>query len=387
MTAATWLHGQNIGWSFQHLEEIFPVATVSRGGGTVADLPCAPVDVADVEVPLGDGAASSVAEVIASTDTDAWLVLHQGRIVAEEYTGAMGPATRHLLMSVSKSVVATVVGALVDRGVLDLASRVGDQVPELASSGYADARVRDLLDMRSGVGFNEDYVDPRSDIRQLDIAAGWAPRRHEDDARTLKAFLATLRQERPHGGSFAYRSAETDVLGWVCEAAAGRSFPELASELLWSRLGAEHDAVIAVDDEGTGLFDGGICATPRDLARFGATILAGGVTPRGERVLSEAWVEDVFRGGQDSAEAFASGADDRGMPGGHYRSKFWVPGTTSGLALCLGIHGQFVWIDRDRDVVGVKLSSWPDPLDETKHHATTRMFDAVATHLCDRARP
>ena len=89
-------------------------------------------------------------------------------------------------------------------------------------------------------------------------------------------FLLTLKQKSPHGGPFQYRSCETDVLGWICEAASGVRMPELMSELLWSKLGAENDATIGVDSVGTGMFDGGINACLRDLARFGSLFLNGG---------------------------------------------------------------------------------------------------------------
>ncbi|WP_217144430.1 serine hydrolase [Streptomyces sp. AC627_RSS907] len=385
VTVENWRSPERIGWSFQHMDDIFPTAVISRGGGPVVGLPADPVDLTGLQVPLQDGTTMTVPEVVEASDTDGWLVMHCGRVVAEEYMSPLTPATRHLLMSVSKSLVSTVTGALVDRGLIVPEALVSDYLPELADSGYAGATVRHLLDMRSGVRFSEDYLDPGAEVSLLDVSAGWAPG-GTGTPRTLKAFLATLRQERPHGGPFRYRSADTDVLGWVCEAAGGRPFAHLASELLWSRLGAEHDAFISVDAEGTGIFDGGVCATLGDLARFGAAILAGGLSLTGERVVSPAWVEDIFTGGADSAEAFAAGPDAHGMPGGRYRNKFWFPRAGGDVALCLGIHGQFVYIDRARDVVGVKLSSWPDPVDEWKHHATMRMFDTIATHVAGMSR-
>jgi CubicO group peptidase (beta-lactamase class C family) len=97
--------------------------------------------------------------------------------------------------------------------------------------------------------------------------------------------------------------------------------------------------------------------------------------------VSATWVEDLFTGGTDTAEAFAAGPDAHGMPGGRYRGQFWFPEAGGDVALCLGIHGQFVYVDRAHGVVGVKLSSWPDPVDERKHHATVRMFDAITAHL------
>ena len=108
-------------------------------------------------------------------------------------------------------------------------------------------------------------------------------------------FLLTLQQQRPHGGPFEYRSCETDVLGWVCEEASGVRMPELMSRLLWSRLGAESDAAIAVDSVGAAMFDGGLCTTLRDLARFGTMLVQRGQSMTGEQIVPEWWIEDALR--------------------------------------------------------------------------------------------
>jgi len=94
-------------------------------------------------------------------------------------------------------------------------------VPVLANSGYAGATVRQLLDMRSGIAFSEDYLNPMAEVRLLEQAIGWAPRTVPDLPTTMYDYLVTLRQKSPHGGPFQYRSCETDVLGWICEAASG----------------------------------------------------------------------------------------------------------------------------------------------------------------------
>lgn len=381
VTVENWQAPDRVRWSFQHMAELFPTHDILRGSGPEAVLPSAPAELEGLAVRLADGQCRTVGEIVAATDTDAWLVLHAGRVVAEEYFGEMAPATRHLLMSVSKSLVSTVTGALVGRGLIDPEAAVTAYVPELAASGYAGATVRHVLDMRSGIRFSEEYLDPDAEVRMLDAAVGWAPRRDEGAPGTLKDFLQTLTRVRPHGGRFEYRSCETDVLGWVCEAAAGVRFPRLAADLLWSRLGAGRDAYICVDSEGTGMFDGGICATLADLARFGAMILGGGVSLTGEQVVPAWWVEDVFTGGPDSAAAFAAGPHAELMPGGRYRSKFWFPSAGRDVALCLGIHGQMVYLNRATGTVGVKFSSWPLPLDDWKGTAALRMFDAISRHL------
>ncbi|MEO5662624.1 MAG: serine hydrolase [Nocardioides sp.] len=381
VTLDNWQVAPQLRWSFQHIDELFPTARIGRGDGPVAELGVAPIDAGALPVVLHDGSALTVADVMAQTDTDGWIVCQHGQVLAEHYPRAMAPDTRHLLMSVSKSLVGTVAGALVDAGSLDPAALLSSYVPELGASGYAGATVRHLLDMRSGIQFSEAYLDPAAEVRLLEQAIGWAPRQHPDVPGTMYEFLLTLRQKAPHGGPFDYRSGETDVLGWICEAAAGQRMPELMSRVLWSRIGAEHDADIGVDSVGSGMFDGGICATLRDLARFGTMLARGGTSLTGEQVVSPTWLADTYRGDPDSREAFAKSPTETLMPGGMYRNQFWLPYPDRDVLVCLGIHGQMVYVNPYTGVVAAKLSSWPEPQHAWKLFSTLRAFDAVSARL------
>ena len=377
-----WQLPENLRWSFQHLAEFLPTAVISRGQGPVAELPSVTADLESVVLPpvLAGEPAMTVGSVMASTDTDGWMLLHRGTVLAESYTGEMARGSNHLLMSVSKSLVGAVVGALSDAGVLDIDAPLTDYVPTLADTGYAGATVRNLLDMRSGIAFSEDYLDPRAEVRLLEEAIGWAPPAVPGPT-GMYPYLMTLRQKWAHGGVFEYRSCETDMLGWICEAAAEAPMPTLMSHLLWSKIGAEHNASIGVDQFGTGMFDGGINATLRDLARFGSLFLGDGLSLTGERVLSAHWIHQTLAGAPDSREAFANSPGDNRMPRGMYRNQMWFPYAGDEVMLALGIHGQMIYINRPAQVVGVKLSSWPHPQDAAKLFSTLRAFDAIAAAL------
>jgi len=382
VTLDNWQAAPNLTWSFQHMASVVPTEAISRGLGPVAPLARVRSCVADIKVAARDGRpASTVAEIMAGTVTDAWMLAHRGVVLAEEYFGAMAQHTPHLLMSVSKSLVGSVAGALAARGTLALDAPVETYVPALAGCGYAGATVRHLLDMRSGIAFSEDYLDQDADVRVLEEAIGWAPRRTPGVPQTMYDFLLRLRAKGPHGGAFEYRSCESDVLGWVCEAAAGVRMPVLMSDLLWSRIGAEVDANIGVDSAGAGMFDGGISAALGDLLRFGAMVLREGTSLTGEQVLPAAWLADTFDGGPDSREAFAASPTATLMPGGMYRNQYWFPSADPDVALCLGIHGQMVYLNRREDLVAVKVSSWPTPQDPDKLFSTLDAFDAVAREL------
>ena len=178
-------------------------------------------------------------------------------VVDERYLGTARPADRHLLMSVSKSLCALVVGQLVGRGLVDPAATVAAYVPELAGGPTATATVQQVLDMTASVEYSEDYHNVAAHVHQQDRVAGWRPRLAGDPADTYE-FLTTLRQAGEHGQVFQYCSASTDVLAWVVENATGRRYADVLSSELWSRLGCTEDATITVDPGGFAFANGGV---------------------------------------------------------------------------------------------------------------------------------
>ncbi len=376
-----WLSLPHSHWSFRHVEDFVPTAMISRGTGPAAALPAASAPVAEIRVTSTDGVATTVGAVMATTATDGWAVAYSGSMVVEEYFDGLGAQTRHLLFSVSKSLVAAVVGALHGAGAIELDAPVTAFVPALTNCGYAGATVRHLLDMRSGIAFSENYQDPGAEIHVLEQTIGWAPKRSLDVPATLRDFLLTLRQKSAHGGPFEYRSCETDVLGWICEVAGGQRMPELMSELLWSRIGAQCDATIGVDMVGTGIFDGGINACLTDMIRFGSLFLRDGVSLTGRQVVPSAWIADTLDGGPDSRQAFAASPDDNRIPGGMYRNQVWFPYPGSNVVLCQGMCGQMIYVNRAAEMVAAKLSTQPGSRDPRMLLDTLRAFDAVAHEL------
>jgi CubicO group peptidase (beta-lactamase class C family) len=365
-TLHDWQQPENLSWSYRHIRELIPTARIARGESA------SPLPARDPghELP-------GVAELMETGFTDGLLVLHDGAVVLERYGRGMRAGDTHLLQSVSKSITGTLTGVLAARGALSPDDQVTAHVRELAGTSFDGARVRELLDMRAGTLFDETYEDPGSDIRASEVQFGWAP--GTPPAPDAIAYLASLRNVRPHGGRFEYRSILTDVLGLVLERAGGAPLGELLGRELWGPMGAEADAEVTVDPRGFPVADGGICVTLRDLARFGQLILEDG-----RSVVPAAWIADTLRGGEDSKEAFAADEHAEDLPGGHYRNQWWVP-AGGGVLLGWGIHGQFLYVDRDAGVVAVKLSTWPTPLDEDQRAATLATFQAIVQDLATGA--
>jgi 6-aminohexanoate-oligomer exohydrolase len=376
VTAASWQEGPMNRWSFQHATELVPSAVVSRGDGPILPLGEAPEDLDGIVLEEVE-CASTVGAFLDQTYTDGFLVLKGGRIVLERYFNGMRPDSRHLLMSVSKSLCGILVGGFVESGAVDLEATVATYVPELWDSTYGEATISQLLDMTASVEFDEDYANPDSEVQAQDRAAGWRPRRIEDPESSYE-FLRALSPKGEHGRAFQYCSATTDVLAWVLERATGRRYPELLSDALWSRVGAEYDGFITVDQAGFAFANGGMSVSLRDLARLGLLVLGGGAFGD-HRVCSNDWVARIRAGADPGLMAGTDFA--RAYPAGSYRAQWWNTGGEGSAFFAVGIYGQFLWIDPAADVVIVKLSSLPNALDpgitRDHHHAFAGVVAAL----------
>ncbi len=261
-------------------------------------------------------------------------------------------------------------------------------MPEVTGSGYGGATVRNLLDMRTGVAFSEEYTNPQAEVRVMERYMGWRPGAGADEIRGMYAYMTTLAAGSAHGGPFVYRSADTDMLGWVCERAAGTRMAELISTLIWQPIGAEFDAEITCDGVGSAIHDGGMSARARDLARFGQLLLDDGVVAD-VSVVPKQWLTQARTIDPDIRAAFASSDSEPFLTGGWYRNQFWfLPGVLGDLQVCLGIHGQMVLVDRATRTVSVKFSSWPAAQEPVHLLDTIRAFVAAGQHaagLAERA--
>ncbi len=378
VTLANWQDPPFNRWAFQHVRELIPTARISRGTGPARELPRAERNVLDFGFRSGDRELT-VAQLLAQTYTDGFLLLHRGQVVAEYYDNGLAPDVPHLLMSVSKSVTSAVAGILAGRGMLSPGAPVDQIVPELRGTSFAGATVQDLLDMRAGTRFDEDYDNPDADVRTYERVYLWRPDDGQPRPADALGYFATLPNDGPHGGPFWYRSILTDVLAWVLERAAGERLHQLIARELWQPIGAEFDAEITLDARGNPMADGGICATLRDLGRFGQLFLDRGRA--GDRaVVPSAWIDDTIAGAPDGARAFAGHGRAGQPPGAHYRNCWWVQDPDLPFYYGAGINGQHVFVHVPAQMVVAKLSTWPTALSlaaDLTIDAVTALADAL----------
>lgn len=345
-------------WSFNHWRELAPTANVRRGDTPPSRLAKATRDLDKLPVTMADGSKISFAEAMTKTYTDSVVVLHDGKLVYEKYWGAAAPHRPHILMSVTKSFTGLLAEVLVVEGKLDPAALVTKYVPELKDSAYGDATVRQVMDMTVGVKYSEAYNDPNAEVWAYARAAELLPRPADyKGPETIYDFLKTLQKEGEHGKAFAYKTVNSEVLGWIIKRVSGKNVADLLSDSIWQKLGAEDDAYYGVDRIGVEAAGGGLNTTTRDLARFGEMMRNKGKY-NGRQIVPAKAVADIEKGA--SKEDFAK-AGYQTLPGWSYRDMWWISHNANGMYMARGIHGQNIYIDPKAKLVIARFASHPVP--------------------------
>jgi CubicO group peptidase (beta-lactamase class C family) len=377
VTAANWQFPPHNRYGFRNVRRILPTVTVAHDPAVIRPLPESPLDLGSVRCGLEHGRTAPLAEILGSTYTDGFIVVHRGRVVYECYESGFTPAATHIIMSVSKSMVGSLIGILADQGIVHLDRTAGHYVPELRAGGYGAVTLAALLDMRSRVRYSEDYADPAAEFYDFDAACGLRPARRPGAIAGMHRYLAALPADPADSGDFCYRSTDSDVLGWIAERATGRDLAGLLSELLWRPMGAGADADLLVDPLGAPLADGGMCVTLRDLARFGE-LQRGDGRVAGRTVVPAAWIA----ASRDGDRATFARSDLASLfPNGAYSRQWWAIDPDAGLQLALGIHGQMIYIDRPNELVCAQLASQPGPVDGEHLVSALAACRAIAREL------
>jgi CubicO group peptidase (beta-lactamase class C family) len=309
LTLSSWdLGGAPSAWAYLHAGELFPATEIMTAGpaAPLAEEPTA--QVADFPVEPG----LSLAQYVDRGPVSGIVVVWHGRVAFERYP-RMEPGQRHLLMSVTKVVTAAVAGILELRGQLDLGQPVDSVIGELAGSGWAGVRGRDVLAMASGIDCPEidspgAYTDPGHPFYRFEASLGWRPAASKASAYEI---VAALPSARPPGQVYEYTSVNTFVLSWLVERVTGRPFAEVLGREIWQRAGFEAPALLCCSAAGAPVSHGGLCVTLRDLARFGMLF-----TGSAQDVISAAHLRRIQRDRQQWNFAWPDGDLFKGGFGG-----------------------------------------------------------------------
>ena len=376
LNLSNWRQAGNANWAFHHVREIIASEEISCGNEVGRFEREFNPAVAELRLNGLGGADWPLQRWLDESSSDALLVAHRGKLVHEWYADADIEVNPHIVFSVSKSMTATLAGVLVEQGLLEPTRGLVEYIPELADSGYCDASLQQLLDMVVNIDFNEDYLATSGKFIDYRTATGWHPCAVAAIDQNLHDFLCTLEPGKgAHGARFAYKSPNSDLLGWILERASGETLASLFSRYLWQPMGAEANAYITVDRKGNPRAAGGICVRPRDLLRFAELVRNRGQA-NGRQVIPVGWIEDCSDGG--SLETWRAGESSKEFPAGSYRNKWYQTGDEHRCMLAIGIHSQWIYINPVTEVTIIKLSSQGEPLRPDLDNINLQSFSQIS---------
>ncbi len=367
-------------WTVCHIRELMPTKQVSRGIGDPIPLQYAiDKNIDGVSfTPLGGGKPMTWEMSLSANYTDGILVIHEGKVVYERYFGCLEETGKHAAMSMTKSMTGLLAEILVAEGRLDENARVASIVPEIASSAFGSATVRQVMDMTTALDYSEDYADPEADIWVYSAAASPLPKpKGYEGPNGYYEYLQTVKQDGVHGEAFGYRTINTDALGWIISRVTKKNIAQLMSERIWSKMGAEQDGYMTVDSKGTPFAGGGLSAGLRDLGRIGLLMLSGGEI-NGIRLFPKDVVERIREGGDRGAFAKAGYST---LKGGSYKSMWWVFHNKHGAFAARGVHGQTIYVDPTAEMVIVRFASFPTAKNAKIDPTSLPAYQAVAEYL------
>ena len=277
---------------------------------------------------------------------DSWttglIVIQNDEIALEDYYLGNSAVTQNISWSMAKSFISALIGIAVNEGhIKSIEQSVDAYATSLGGSGYEGVSIKNVLQMSSGVAFNEDYGDFYSDINRWgrDFSLG----------NSQDAFAATLKNDIEPGTVNHYVSINTHVLGMVLTQATGRSITDYMQEKLYNPMGMEHDGLWIIDGQGMEMALGGLNLTLRDFAKLGSLYLHDG-TFNGQQIVPASWVADSRTMDQPHL-----------LPGNDfgYGYQWWMVGGDSGEFMAMGVYGQYIYINPETDTVIVKNSANP----------------------------
>jgi len=352
--------------TFEHSDTLFPVKVV-QGQGPVRPLRASAIHLKGLQFKSGSQ-DYDLFDYLAYNRVAGLLILKNGEVVLEDYELGTGPGARWPSFSMAKSVSSTLVGAAMQQGLIkSLDDPITQYLPEMKGGAYEGVSIRNILQMASGVKWDETYTDPKSDRRKL-LEAQLAQK-----PGAIIAYMNALQRAGAPGTIWNYSTGESFLIGALLERVTHKPLATYLSETLWSPLGMEKDATWWTESPGgMGLSGSGLGATLRDYARFGSFVLSDGVVD-GKRIVPEGWFREAC-----SAHLIGGTRVDYGY--------FWWPipegdAIHHGAFQARGIFGQHMYINPAEELVIVVLSARPKPDSSSDPVSDTAFFAAVAKAL------
>ncbi len=352
-------------WGFHHASRVMPTAMIARAGEFMPFKENIMHSLADVKV----DEKRAFAQVFAEHHADGLVVLQDDELVFERYFNGMSRHDRHMWYSMTKSLVTSAFGILVDQGRVDLQKSPADYIPELKGSGFERLSIQQVLDHTSGLAIHENYTDPTSkflthyapvtNIIYIPRAKDAMPNNTEIFG--IHDFLAkyvSADETIEPGEVFEYNSTNADVIGWLVSRLSGKDLGIFIEENIWQKLGVEHDGAMVVDRAAMPVATGGMMSTARDAARFGQMILHKGKF-NGQQILPVHWLEQTTAITLHYLYTMAANPVYQDNDWQAYHNMWWLLDAEAGEFAAVGIHGQVIYINRSTNTVIAYFSSQP----------------------------
>lgn len=373
-------------YSVNHIQEFSPTRTVPAPKEKLYCVKTKYDDKIDsvVFTPWDSDEPMTFAQSLDANYTDGIIILHKGKIVYEKYPAGLKQDGVHAAMSVSKSFTGTIASILVSEGILDPSKKVSEYIPELKDSGFADATVRQVMDMTTAIQYSEDYNDPNAEVWKYSASGNVFRPSDYKGPENYYEYLATVKKidGQEHGEKFGYRTVNTELLAWINSRVTGKGLTELISEKIWKPLGAHYDGYYQVDPSGIAFAGGGFSLNLRDMAMFGEMLRNGGKF-NGKQVIPENAALDIAKGGstQEYKDVFAKSGEYPKLKDWSYHNMWWITNNSHGAYMARGVHGQAIYIDPKAEMVIARFAStylasnkYIDPL-------SIPAYEAVADYL------
>jgi len=356
-------------WAFHNIGAPFNTLTIPREGQVNVLNQKEHSELGQLELVDGFGESHTVEHILASNDTDGFVVLRDNEVLFERYYGEMNRHDHHIWFSATKSLVSTALGILVEEGKIKLSDSPAKYIPELNGSGYERTTIQNVLNHSTAIDFKENYIDLDSNFLKYYAPAlnmAYIPGGREAQPENsniygiydfIKKFITEDKTLKP-GDEFDYNSANADVAGWIITRVSGMPLQDFIQKKIWSKIGSEHDALIAIDRAYMPVATGGMTTTLRDAALFGQMILNRGKV-NGEQVISAHWVDQSLNLSAKDKQKMSNNSKYQNGPWSAYKNMWWIIDDQLGEYAAVGVHGQVIYINRSTNVVIAYFSSQP----------------------------
>ena len=375
-------------YGYLHMRSFYPTAAVKHA--KVASKITKEIDPKIAALKIEDPATSKPVDMdtyLKHTYSDSIVVIKGDKVVYEKYLNGMDEHQPHQMMSVTKSFAGLLGLMAVEDGLASEDEKISKYVPELKNAtAFSNATFKQVLNMTNSMNFSEVESDPDSDYYTWAAVLGLSDKKEgKKYANNMYEYLMDVDKTPTlaHGKEFRYQTPKADVVNWVTNKVTNQSFQDGLYTKIWSKIGTDGDNYVLLDTTGALIAGGGLNANPNDLIRFSMMMLNDGKNAQGEQVVSPSIIETLEKGG--NIDAFSNGPESSGAMGNKdwsYRAQWWVRHTPGKEAFsAVGVFGQWIYIDKKRDVVIIKQASQDVPKNNNFDQFNLNAFDTIIEHV------